>query len=195
MQLVWCFDAADDVDATLVIDVEPDGRVALYVVNEVDLRGGKGQSQMIKLDALTGELLWSVDSDPIHHSDENGGGGFATPAIGTQSLSGLVYFNISRTVGSGSTLYALNTRTGEQVWSCSLKHYSWCSPVCVYTESGAGYIVVGNSNGILALIDGLTGETISEVDLDANIEGSPVVFNDMLVIGTRGQRIFGVKIR
>ena len=32
------------------------------------------------------------------------------------------------------------------------------------------------------------------MDLGANIEGSPAVFDDMLVIGTRGGKIYGVQI-
>lgn len=53
---------------------------------------------------------------------------------------------------------------------------------------------MGSSNGMLRLLDGLTGEQIAAVDLDSNIEGSPMVFEGRIVVGTRGQRIFGVQI-
>ena len=66
--------------------------------------------------------------------------------------------------------------------------------MCVYDGNGRGYFVLGNSKGILRLCDGLTGEDLASVDLGANIEGSPAVFDDMLVVGTRGGKIFGVKI-
>ena len=33
----------------------------------------------------------------------------------------------------------------------------WLSPTPVYTHSGKGYVLVGSSNGMLRLFDGLTG--------------------------------------
>ena len=39
-------------------------------------------------------------------------------------------------------------------------------------------------------------ELIDNIEIDgSNIEGSPAIFDDMLVIGTRGARIHGVKIQ
>lgn len=194
MKLVWSYDTHDDTDASLVIEPEGDGLVALYAVNEVDKRGSRGTSQMIKLNALTGELLWSVDSDPIYQNDENGGGGFATPAVGKRTLSGLVYYHICRTEDTHGMLYALDKQTGETVWAKSLEHYGWSSPTCVYAPSGKGYVLVGSSDGTLRLLDGLTGDEISRVQLNANIEGSPAVFDDMIVVGTRGSVIYGIRI-
>ena len=194
MALVWSFDMKDDTDASLVIEPESDCLVALYAVNEVDKRGSRGRSQMTKLNALTGELLWQVDSDPIYQNDENGGGGFATPAVGRQSLSDLVYFHICRTEDTRGMLYALNKRTGETAWSKSLGSYGWSSPTCLYAPSGKGYVLVGSSNGVLRLLDGLTGEEIANVELNGNIEGTPAVFEDMIVVGTRGSVIYGIKV-
>lgn len=195
MQLVWTFDTTDDIDATLAIEVEEDGLVALYGINELDNRGKSGRCQMFKFNALTGELLWVVHSDKIYQNNENGGGGFASPAIGKGDLSHLVFFNACRIVDNGSILYALDKETGETVWTHSTKRYSWSSPVCVYTESGKGYVFIANSSGTLRLLDGLTGKSVASVDLESNVEGTPVVFDDLLVVGTRGRRIYGVKIQ
>ena len=194
MQLVWCFDAKDDIDASLVIEPEGDGMVALYATNELDKRGNKGRCQMFKLNALTGELIWQRDSDSIEQYNENGGGGFATPAVGKQSLSGLVYFHICRTVKSNGMLYALDKQTGETVWSLPMGSYGWSSPTCLYTESGAGYVLVGSSSGRLRLLDGLTGSVVAETTLKGNIEGTPAVFDDKIVIGTRESIIYGLQI-
>ena len=194
MSTVWSFYAQDDIDATMVIEVEPDGSVGLYAANEQDKRGSNGKSQMFKLNALTGELLWCRDSDPISQNDENGGGSFATPAVGKNSLSDLVYFHVCRTVDSRGMLYALDKNTGEIIWSHAMGSYGWSSPTCVYTPSGAGYVLVGSSNGMLRLFDGRTGQIVAAADLEANIEGSPAVFDDMLVVGTRGAKIYGVRI-
>ena len=194
MRVVWSFIGQDDIDASMALEVDEDGLVALYVANEQDHRGANGRSQMFKLNALTGELIWNRDSDKISQYDENGGGSFATPAIGKNGLSGLVFFHVARTVDSRGILYALDKATGEIVWSHGMGSYGWSSPTCVYTPSGKGYLLVGSSNGMLRLFDGLTGTPVAAVDLESNIEGSPAVFNDMLVVGTRGARIYGVRI-
>lgn len=194
MKLVWSFNAQDDIDASLVIEVEADGSVGLYATNELDKRGNSGTCQMFKLNALTGELLWKRDSDKIYQNDENGGGSFATPAVGKNNLSGLVFFHVARTVDSKGMVYALDKATGDVVWSYSMGSYGWSSPTIVYTPSGVGYVLIGSSNGILRLFDGLTGRVVAATDLEANIEGSPVVYNDTIVIGTRGSKIYGLRI-
>ncbi len=194
MSLVWSFAAQDDIDASLVIEVEDDGTVALYAANELDHRGHSGESQMFKLNALTGELLWNRDSDPIHQNDDNGGGSFATPAVGKHDLSGLAFFHVCRIREGEGVLYALDKDTGEQVWALPLGSHGWSSPTCVYTESGKGYVLVGSSSGELRLLDGLTGEEAAGIKLRGNIEGTPAVFDDMIVVGTRSCRIYGIKI-
>ena len=193
-KLVWSVNAKDDIDASMALEVEESGLVALYAANELDLRGRHGTSQLFKINALTGELIWYVDSAEIYQNDENGGGSFATPAIGKQELSELVYFHVARTEEDGGTLYAVNKQSGAVVWKYAMGKYGWSSPTCLYTESGKGYVLVGSSNGILRLFDGLTGTVVASTDLGSNIEGTPVVFDDMVVIGTRGARVFGLKI-
>ena len=193
-KLVWAVNALDDIDASMALEVEESGLVALYAANELDKRGTRGTSQLFKINALTGELIWRVDSAKIYQHNENGGGSFATPAIGKQGLSELVYFHVARTEEDGGTLYAVNKETGSVVWEYAMGKYGWSSPTCVYTESGKGYVLVGSCNGLLRLFDGLTGKVVAKADLGANIEGSPAVFDDMIVIGTRGKRIYGLKI-
>ena len=194
MQLVWSVDAQDDIDASLVVEPEEDGTVALYAVNELDNRGKRGRCQMFKVNALTGQLIWKRDSDKLYQHNQNGGGGFATPAVGREDLSGLVYFHICRTVDTKGILYALDKRTGETVWEKKLGSYGWSSPTCVYTASGKGYVLVGSSSGKLRLLDGLTGDTAAEIELRGNIEGSPAVFDDKIIVGTRDRVIYGLQI-
>ena len=194
MSLVWSFDAKDDVDASLVIEPEANGVVALYATNELDKRGHYGTCQMFKLNALTGELLWKRDSDPISQNDDNGGGSFATPAVGKRNLAGLVFFHVCRTKETRGMLYALDKQTGEIIWKKSMGRYGWSSPTCVYTASGKGYVLVGSSNGVLRLLDGASGTEVASVELQGNIEGTPAVFDDTVVVGTRSCLIYGIKI-
>ena len=46
------------------------------------------------------------------------------------------------------------------------------------------------------MVDGRNGKTRDELDLGSgNVEASPAVFEDILVLGTRGCNIYGVKLR
>ena len=52
-----------------------------------------------------------------------------------------------------------------------------------------------DSGGNLHKIDPLTGKLLSTINLgDANIEATPAIFDNTLVVGTRGMKIFGVEI-
>lgn len=190
---VWLADVTDDTDASSALEEEGD-KLFLYTACEVDQqkKSGGGKSHMRKFDARTGEELWdfAVSCSGTH---ENNGGAFGSPAIGKNQLKDLVYFHVARTK-QGGTLYALNKQTGEKAWSLDMGVYGWSSPVCVYDQNGRGYVILGNSKGTLRLIDGLTGKVIDSVKLNANIEGTPAVFEDMLVVGTRGRKIYGVRI-
>lgn len=192
LALLWAFDAGDDTDATLVIEPEDGGVVALYTANELDLRGADGYCDIRKIDARTGEQIWLAQEYCVRKGDTNGGA-FATPALGKGSLSDYIYFHIART-REGGTLLCIEKETGAVHWQRSLHAYGWSSPVCVYAETGRGYVAVASSSGQLRLLDGLTGDLICDADLKSNIEGSPAVFGDTLVVGTRGGQIVAVGI-
>ena len=190
---VWLGDVGDDSDSSIVLEEDDEG-VWLYTVCELDLNGLKGNVYCRKFNALTGEEIWKIPVPCYRYSKDVDAGGFATPAVGKGSLSQFVYFNVCRVKDGSGALAAVDKQTGEVVWVQSTGAYSWSSPVCVYDSQGRGYIIYGNSNGILRLCDGLTGDEIASVDLGANIEGSPAIFDDMLVVGTRGSKIYGVRI-
>ena len=91
-------------------------------------------------------------------------------------------------------MVALDTKTGNTLWSMDMQYYAWSSPVAVYEKDGTGYVVVCDSNGDAYLLDGTTGEVKSTLSLGGLVEATPVVFEDMLVVGTRKQKIFGIQI-
>jgi hypothetical protein len=47
---------------------------------------------------------------------------------------------------------------------------------------------------MMRLLEGTTGRVVSSLKLNGNTEASPAVFNDMIVVGTRSQKIYGIKI-
>lgn len=190
----WAGDTLDDTDATIAIEEQADGVVALYTATEREHSAGENEyAYLRKINALTGEMFWRLPVR-VHTSEGNEGGAFASPALGKGELSDLVYIHMTRTPEDGATLMAVDKSSGEVVWRAALGSGGWSSPVCVYAQAGKGYVIVGSSSGALRLFDGRTGKLLSICDLDGNIEGSPAVFNDMLVVGTRSRRIFGVRI-
>ena len=135
-------------------------------------------------------MRWRVNV-PVKNSSR--GGAFASPSIGLNQLSELVYYNIAETSGGG-TIMALNKQTGEVEWKKSQNIYSWATPLLLYDKNGAGYVLTANSAGLVRLLDGLTGEELARLDVGSNVESSPAAFDDMVVIGTRGGRMLGVRV-
>lgn len=192
---VWVRDVIDDTDSTIALEESEDGNVSLYTACEVDIQKDDGKSYIRKINALTGSLLWEKSYTCNYDSDTNGGV-LASPVVGKKDISNLVIYNISKTVGSkAGKLIAFDKKTGNEQWVLNLDNYCWSSPVDVYTESGKSYIIVCDSAGNMFLIEGRTGRVIDKINLGANIEGSPAVYDDMIVVGTRGQKIWGVKIK
>ena len=192
---VWAGDTGDDTDATIVLEEEADGTVALYTATEREHSASYDENAYLrKINALTGEMLWKLPVK-VYTSEGNEGGSFATPALGKGELGDLIFAHMTRTPDDGATLMAVDKESGEVVWRVAMGSGGWSSPVCVYDASGKGYVLVGSSSGALRLYEGRTGRIISICDLEGNIEGSPAVFEDMLVVGTRGKRIFGVRIK
>lgn len=218
LQIVWVRQLDDDSDVTPVIE-EEDGRAYLYMGTEVDWQKKdvldyQGASYTYKIDAMTGEEIWQTSYSCFTHNGEDkgddvNGGMLGTPIVGKKSISDLVIFSYCMTKGiySGNHLVAYNKDTGDKVWDYSMNQYSWSSPVDVYDADGNAYIVICDSVGQIHLVNGLTGVRITYLQLiknkglegenknAQNIESSPIVINGMIVIGTRGNSIYGVSIK
>ena len=107
----------------------------------------------------------------------------------------MIFYPVARTDGFyDGNLVALDATTGEILWDHYMNAYAWSSPVGVYTEDGKGYLVMCDSTGNVILLDGKTGEVLDYGNLGSNIEASPIVYGDTIVIGTRGGLVCGIKI-
>jgi len=196
--LVWVQDVLDDTNCTPVLELE-DGHPYVYVSPSFHAgwRAYEGQTAAVpifKIDAVTGEIVWQVDYK-CHTVSGISGGVQGSPALGKNGLGDLVFFPVARTPGaSEGKLVALRKSTGEVVWEFKTLIYSWSSPVAVYDEEGNGYLVYCTSGGYIYLLDGLTGEVLDARDLGGNIEASPAVFDNTVVVGTRAQLIWGIRL-
>ena len=75
-----------------------------------------------------------------------------------------------------------------------MSNYTWSSPVAIYDQTGNAYIVVADNIGIVHLINGQTGRNITSFNAGHNCEASPAAYNNMIVIGTRGMKIYGIRL-
>ena len=195
LKTVWIRDVIDDTDSTTALEEDENG-VYLYTANEVDHHKEAGASYIKKLDAFTGELLWEKKI-PCFYDSHTNGGALASPVLGKHDISDVVIYNIAKTNSktSGSALIALDRKTGREKWRADMKFYSWSSPVAVYTKEGKAYIIQCDAGGFMNLFEGSTGKKLHSLPLEANIEASPAVYDNMIVVGTRGSKIWGIRIK
>lgn len=196
LELVWVQDVLDDTNDTPVLSVE-DGHLYLYISTSFHL-GWRSSSvaeiPIWKIDAETGEIIWSR---PYNCTTMDGvsGGVQSTIALGKHDLSDYIYATVSMTDSvSTGVLSCIDKKTGEVVWEHKA-YYAWSSPVCVYNTDGSGVVIYCTSQGEVFMLDGLTGKVLSQMQMNGNVEASPAVYNDRLVVGTRNCMIYGVQLK
>lgn len=200
MDIVWAQDTLDDSNSTPVFEWSEDGTTG-YIYTAPSLHwtadsDNRGQMAIFKLDAKTGEIVWEYKYN-CHTVSGVSGGVQSTPLLGKKGteLEGMIIYSIARTPSAYSgVLVALDTQTGEVVWELPMDNYTWSSPAAVYSSTNKAYIVVCDSIGNAFLVEGTSGKILSQVNLGSNVEASPAIFNNIVVVGTRGQKIYGLKI-
>ena len=197
LQVVWVRPTGDDTDATIVLDATSEGPF-LFTGNEIDKRGEAGATSgpitIQKINALTGQQVWQWQTDALYDKAVNGGL-MATPVLGTGEVSDLVFFNVAKTLSQKQgSLVALDKKTGTLAWRRDLPNFSWSSPLLLTGKDGHSYGIVGDSSGLLHLFDPNTGRDHSTLQLSKNIEATPAVYGNMLVVGTYAKKLYGVRI-
>ncbi|MCL2343460.1 MAG: PQQ-binding-like beta-propeller repeat protein [Firmicutes bacterium] len=202
----WVQDMRDDTVSSPVLAIE-DGHPYIYIGTAFH-RGWRSSDTAIapiwKIDAVTGGIVWKNIDYTCYSKADSSGGVLGTIAVGQGNLSNLVFVSVAypaRMTGAyGGYLVALDKATGEPVWTMENYGYSRSSPVLVYDKDGKGYIIYCTSEGYIYLLDGLTGPGPGSRPLDSlklannSIEASPVIFNGMVVIGTKDAGILGIKL-
>lgn len=197
LQPVWHYFNHDDSDGTPVLAVE-EGIPYLYTGCEID-RQQVGNGYLTKLNALNGEEAWSTAVAGCKatfigkHFD---GGFYCTPLLGHGNCEHLVFANFVRnTPPMTGEFMAFDKRTGKVVYRIPLKYYAWSSPVAFYNENDEMFIFTGDTSGYIYLIDGKSGEVIYKRLIGNNFESSPVVVDNHVVVGSRGQEIYKFTIK
>ena len=115
--------------------------------------------------------------------------------MGKDDFADIVIFNVCKTTShQAGTLLALDKISGEVVWERSLEAYSWSSPISIKGKDGKSRGVFCDSAGIMHLFDPLTGKDLMTISIGANCEASPSAYNDMIVVATYAQKIYGIKV-
>lgn len=199
LTLDWVQDTWDDTNSSPVIELE-DGRPYVYISTSFHAgwrapENSTAEIPVWKIDAVTGEVVWSTSYMCRTVSDISGGVQ-GTIAVGKNNLSDLIFVPVARTPeGSTGQLVALDKKTGEEVWCVDTQMYSWSSPVVFYDEAGDGYIIYCTSGYYIYLLDGRTGDKLDSMNLGGNIEASAAVFENYVVVGHRSSQIYGIELK
>ena len=205
---VWAVDTQDAVMAAVALDMPNAETLDLYTANMLKNRKS-GNAQIRRYNALSGKEIWcteiGVKKDKKNNTDS---GCKASPVIGENGLSDLVFFTVTGLSDEGRSLLklpeetkaatvALEKETGSIRWAYGLSDRSESSPIAVYDGSGNGWIIQCAWDGTIVMLEGLTGNPVSTYQVEGNIEASPAAYNDIMVIGTTGkgtEHIYGIKI-
>lgn len=198
LEIEWRFDCLDDTNCTGVLEVDEKGHPYIYLSTSFHMGWRSYYTATIpvwKIDAVTGEEVWHHDYECYSESGLSGGvQGSLT--LGKGELDGILYVAMARYPNSyDGELLALDTGTGEELWTYRSDSYSWSTPTCFYDTDGHGYVLYTSCiGGRMYWLDGLTGELLDSFPFNCTTEASPVVYNNTVVIGTRNNEIYGITL-
>ena len=198
MSFVWVQDLLEDVNSSPVFEIDGNGNKFIYVATTLKYHTDEhylGDAVIYKLNAMTGEIIWQKPYE-VHTVSGLAGGVLSTGVLGKGKISDLVIYSVSKVpeIDSGY-IVALDKETGKEVWRTGLDYYSWSSTSVLYDISGKVYLVQCCQDGNILLLDAENGEILDKLNFGTAIEATPAVYGNMLAVGTRNEKIIGLKIK
>lgn len=95
--------------------------------------------------------------------------------------------NASGSYTLGGRIVAYDKATGNIIWSIEQTNDYWASPVVVYDAQGKAYLIQCDRGGYVTMYDASSGIMLNSIDIGSRIDSTPAVFNNLLVVGTRGK--------
>lgn len=194
---VWHYKNRDDTDATPVVELEA-GIPYVYTGCEVDRQGAEGLSHFVKLNGLTGAPVWddTIRCQRFHYGEKTlDGGMFSTPLLGAGDCSDMIFthFCINTTAAKGQ-LIAFDKSNGDILYRTNTKQYCWSSPVPFFNEDNEMFIFTADCAGNVYLIKAKTGEIVDTKRIGGNFESSPIIVEDHIILGSRGNKIYKISL-
>ena len=195
---VWHYSNHDDTDATPLVEVE-NGVPFVYTGCEVDRQGNLGASHFVKLNGLTGEVVWddTISCKRVHFGDKSlDGGMYGSPLLGGGDCEGMIFSNfcVNKPQVAG-WLVSFDKADGHVINRTKTKFYCWSSPVAFYNDNNEMYIFTADTGGNVYLIKGKTGEIVATEKIGSNFESSPIVVDDKIILGSRGNKIYKISLQ
>ncbi len=196
MKMVWINDVKEDINSSPIFVTE-NGYHYIYVATTLKYgydSHNMGIAAIYKLNAMTGEIVWKKPYE-VHTVKGYAGGVLSTGAVGTGALSDYIFYSVSKTPElEGGYIAALNRADGSEAWITDIDMYSWSSTIFFTSQEGKNYLIQGCQNGDLLLMDASTGKVLDKMNFGSGIEATPALFGNRLILATRSEKIFGVKI-
>ena len=198
MQPVWVQDLLEDINSSHVLEQIPDGGLCLYVATTLKYGyndANIGEACLYKLDAVTGEIIWKKPYE-VHTVLGLAGGFLSSGALGEGPVGNAIFYTVSKSPSVDSSyLVSIDRVSGEELWKREFPCDAWSSGCLLYDRDGQAWLVQCFGNGDILLIDAKTGVTKSRVHMGANIESTPAIVGNHLVVGVRDERIIGLRLR
>lgn len=207
LKTAWAVALGDSVESTPALDWHGEDGLDLYTATLLSVRK-KGDAEVKCFDALSGAERWTAAFSVKKDSKGRFVSGFrASPVVGQNGLSEYVYYTVNGLTEEGrgqlglgeetSALIALRKDDGSVAWARGLSDLGYSSPVAVYDGEGNGALIQCTADGMVLMLDGLTGDEISALQIDGAIEACPAVYDGMMVVGTSERNknnIYGIII-
>lgn len=127
--------------------------------------------QIVSLDPVNGEVLWTV---------ETAEGALAGPIV----VDGVVYAGMGSLVGGGAAVYSLDAATGGELWRTDVNDPQLpATPIDAIAYSDRK-LFVNRGDAVLLKLDAATGAIDWEIELQKPTRGAPAVSGDMVFVAT-----------
>jgi len=90
---------------------------------------------------------------------------------------------------AGNGLWKLDATTGAVVWRVALAGPSYATPLI-----DNGRIFIGDNNGVLRVFGTDGGQLVTQRKLDREIQGRPLIWSDLLLVGSRDHKVHAFKL-
>ena len=198
MQPVWVQDLLEDINSSPVWETTPSGEKYIYVATTLKFhynRHNTGEAALYKLNAMTGEIVWRKPYE-VHTVLGLAGGFLSSGACGTGALADVLYYTVSKVPSVDSSyLVAISKTSGEELWRRELDCDAWSSPAFLTAADGTQKLVQCCGDGRILLLEAATGKLLDSISFGSNMESTPVIFGNRIVVGLRSEYIVGAELQ